>query len=257
MEDLVQAELSVTRMGQKLNVSVFILDGLLIDTGPYRKHDELSALFEQSDISEVVLTHHHEDHTGMAYWFEEREVPIYMHHKGIDLCEKKAKLPIYRQVFWGKRPPFKAEPVSDIFRTPEYTWETIYTPGHADDHIALYNREKGWMFGGDLFVMPKPKSMYRFESLPTLIRSLRKVLTYNFDVYIDSHAGILPDGKKRLQEKLRYLIQVQQEVLFLYNEGTSVSKIRKKLFPERHFMHYVSLFENSPKHMIRSIIHQH
>src|SRR5699024_5551110 len=187
----------------------------------------------------------------------EREVPIYMHPKGIELCEKKAKLPIYRQVFWGKRPPFKAEPVSDIFRTPEYTWETIYTPGHADDHIALYNREKGWMFGGDLFVMPKPKSMYRFESLPTLIRSLRKVLTYNFDVYIDSHAGILPDGKKRLQEKLRYLIQVQQEVLFLYNEGTSVSKIRKKLFPERHFMHYVSLFENSPKHMIRSIIHQH
>src|SRR5699024_4814794 len=110
---------------------------------------------------------------------------------------------------------------------------------------------------GDLFVMPKPKSMYRFESLPTLIRSLRKVLTYNFDVYIESHAGILPDGKKRLQEKLRYLIQVQQEGLFLYNEGTSRATIRSKRFPELHFMHYVSLLETSPKPMIRSIFHQH
>src|SRR5699024_12350467 len=101
------------------------------------------------------------------------------------------------------------------------------------------------------------KSMFRFELLATITRSLRKGVSYNCEGYIDSHGCILSDGKKRLQEKLRYLIQVQQEVLFLYNEGTSVSKIRKKLFPERHFMHYVSLFENSPKHMIRSIIHQH
>src|SRR5699024_12606895 len=101
---------------------------LLIHKGSYSNHEVLCAVIELSDISEVVLTHHHEDHTGMAYRFGEREVNIYMYPKGIELCEKKAKLPIYRQVFWGKRPPFKAEPVSDIFRTPEYTWETIYTP---------------------------------------------------------------------------------------------------------------------------------
>src|SRR5699024_11789450 len=100
------------------------------------------------------------------------------------------------------------------------TWETIYTPGHADDHIALYNREKGWMFGGGLFVMPKRKSMYRFESLPTLIRSLRKVLTYNFDLYIDSHAGILHDAQIRLHYNWCYLIQVEQRMILLYHDGT-------------------------------------
>lgn len=256
MEDLVQAEVTVMRMGQQLKVSVFLLDGLLIDTGPYRKHDELSSLFAQSEITQVVLTHHHEDHTGMAYWLEEQGVPLYMHSTGIEQCERRMKLPLYRRVFWGKRLPFHAAPIAETFQTPGYTWEVIHTPGHAADHIALYNKEKGWMFGGDLYVHPRPKSMYRFESLPTLIRSLRRVLTYDFDVYFDSHAGILRDGKKHLQEKLRYLIQVQQEVLFLHNEGATVKDIRKKLFPDKHFMHYISLFENSPKHMINSIIKQ-
>src|SRR5699024_2426730 len=66
-------------------------------------------------ISEVVLTHHHEDHTGMAYWFGEREVPIYMHPKGIELCEKKAKLPIYRQVFGESDHLLKLNPYQTSF----------------------------------------------------------------------------------------------------------------------------------------------
>ena len=62
-DDLEQAELTVSRMGNELEVSVYLIDGLLIDTGPYRKREELIALFEQRSIEQVILTHHHEDHT--------------------------------------------------------------------------------------------------------------------------------------------------------------------------------------------------
>jgi len=254
-EDLIQVELMVSMIGQQLAVSVFFIDGLLIDTGPNKREDEMLSLFEELDIEQVVLTHHHEDHAGLAHWIQKHiNVPIHMHSLGVKKCKKRERLPLYRRLFWGKRPRFEAIPIGENFRTEHYAWEVIHTPGHANDHIALYNPEKKWMFGGDLFVSPKPKSAYRFESVPLMIQSLRKILTYDFDVYICSHAGILFEGKQLLQRKLQYLMNMQQEVWFLHNEGKSVKQIQKELFPKKHFMHYISMFENSPKHFVRSVL---
>jgi len=255
LEDLLQAETTVALAGQKLLVSIFYIDNLLIDTGPSRRKDLLIPLFEEWEIDDVILTHHHEDHTGLAYWLQTRkQASLHMHENGIEGCKQEVRLPLYRHLFWGKRQPFEASNVGDTFETEHYTWEIIHTPGHADDHIALYNVEKGWLFGGDLYANPKPKSMFKFESVPETIRSLRKVLAYDFGTYICSHTGIILDGKKAIKKKLDYLISQQQEVLFLYNKGFTPKQIRKKLFPERHPMHYFSLFENSPMHFIHSII---
>ncbi|MBO1002286.1 MBL fold metallo-hydrolase [Pseudogracilibacillus auburnensis] len=256
-EDLLQAELTVSLGGQTLQVSVFLIDHLLIDTGPNRKQKSLISLFEQWDINDVILTHHHEDHTGLAYWLKHnKDATIHMHPLGATYGQKKARLPLYRRVFWGKRPAFHAKELSDTFQSEHYVWEVIHTPGHADDHIALYNKEKGWLFGGDLYVHPKPKSMFKFESVPKLIHSLRKVLAYDFDTYICSHAGVIFNGKKALKTKLDYLISLQQEVLFLHNKGMTRKQVRQELFPKKHMMHYISFFENSPRHFIDSIIDQ-
>lgn len=254
-EDLLQAELTVTMGGQKLFVSVYLIDGLLIDTGPSRRGDFLIPLYEEWDIKDVIVTHHHEDHTGLAHWLQHHnQVSVHMHETGIAYCEKEAKLPLYRHLFCGKRKPFEAQILGKTFHTEHYAWEIIHTPGHAEDHVALYNREKGWLFGGDLYVNPKPKSLFKFESVPETIHSLRKILTYDFHTYICSHAGIIIEGKKAIKKKLDYLISQQQEVLYLYNKGLSPRQIREKMFPKRHPMHYFSLFENSPMHFIRSIV---
>lgn len=254
-EDLTQAEFEITLAGQSLVVSVFLIDGMLIDTGPSKVKEALISLFDQWEISEVVLTHHHEDHTGLAsYLQKERHIPIYIHEMGIPNAIHKMKLPLYRKVFWGEREPFQPVPLEIVHRTPKYTWDVIHTPGHAHDHVALYNREKRWMFGGDLFVQPTPKSLFAFESVPKIIESLQKILTYDFDVYICSHAGVILSGREAIEEKLDYLIGVQVEVLALYEKGTSPCEIQKRMFPKRHPMQYFSLFENSPRHIVNSIL---
>lgn len=255
LEDLTQAEFSVTLGGQTMIVSVFFIDGMLIDTGPRRQEKLLTAFYDNLEIEKVVLTHHHEDHSGLAYWLQsEKEIPIYIHPIGVEICKKKAKLPLYRHLFWGKREAFQAESIEKIFQTENYVWEVLHTPGHAEDHIALYNKKKGWMFGGDLYVHPQPKSSFKFESIPDMIKSLHKVLKYDFETYICSHQGIIFDGKKAVQKKLDYLISLQQEILFLYNKGMTPREIRKELFPKRHMMHYLSFFENSPMHFIHSVV---
>lgn len=254
-EDLSQAEVKVSMLGQELIVSVFFIDGLLIDTGPVKNKAELIEVFNKWNISNVILTHHHEDHTGLASWLQKnQQIPVHIHELGVEKCVNIAEIPLYRNIFWGKRAPFEPIPLGIIFKTEHYTWDVIHTPGHSEDHIALYNREKKWMFGGDLYVQPKPKSMFSFESLPETIRSLEKTLTYDFSTYICSHAGFIPNGKRVLEKKLTYLISIQEEVLTLHKEGVSPQDIRRKIFPKNHPMNYLSLFENSPKHMIRSVL---
>ena len=255
-EDVLQATIPVSLAKSVLHVSLYLVDGMLIDTGPSRKADLVTSLLSQWEFDQVVLTHHHEDHTGLAPWIErEKRVPIYIHETGIELCEKKAKLPFYRHLFWGKRDAFSPEKLGANVQSNHYMWEVIHTPGHAIDHIALFNREKGWMFGGDLFVQPRPKSMFRFEDVPLLISSLRKVLTYDFTTYFCQHAGIIVDGKKVLKQKLDYLLGMQQEILFRYNEGKSTKQIQQELFPKKHIMNYFSLGESSARHFIHSITH--
>src|SRR6185312_5639646 len=130
--------------------------------------------------------------------------------------------------------------IGDTYKTANYHWDVIHTPGHSHDHVALYNREKKWMFSGDLFVQSTQKSLFAFESVPEIIKSLKKLLTYEFETLICSHAGVIREGRKAIEKKLNFLQSVQQEVGMFHQKGLSPKEIRKKLFPKSHPMHYFS-----------------
>jgi len=253
-EDLTQAEITNRWGRHSMTVSVYLIDGMMVDTGPIKKRKDLIPLFNEWKPSQVVLTHHHEDHTGMAASLQEKGVPIYIHASGIPLCTDPMKLPLYRRVFWGERPPFQPAPIGQEHDSLNYKWEVIPTPGHAEDHIVLFNKEKGWMIGGDLYVHPQPKSAFSFESFPKMASSLRKVLTYDFDVYFCSHAGIIQNGRRAIQRKLDYLESVIQEIHHYESVGLSPREIHKKMFPKSHPMHVLSFFENSPRHIVNSVL---
>jgi endoribonuclease LACTB2 len=241
--------------GVKLHVYCFVLDGTLIDTGSKSVEKELIPFFQQQEIDQVVITHYHEDHTGCASYFQEvKNVPIYMSEIMLEYCKKKADYPLYRKVFWGKRKPFHAQPIGKTFSSRNATWDVIETPGHAIDHLAFLNRETGQLFTGDLYVMGKTKVILREESIPAIIESLKKVLTYDFKEVFCSHAGFLKKGRAALERKLEYLLELQDRVLQLYNDGMSVNEITKTLFPKKYPIITISSGEWDSKHIIRSII---
>lgn len=254
-EDLLQTELIVDRFGQKLSVSVFLIDHLLIDTGPFQKKQILIPLYKKWAIEQVVLTHHHEDHTGLASWLQSnKHVPIHTHPLGVPISTRKERLPLYRFLFWGNRERFQPLGLDRTLETSNYVWEIIHTPGHAPDHASIYNKEKGWIFGGDLYVQSKPKSAYTFEDLPEMIRSLEKLLTYDFETYICSHSGIISDGKEAIRKKRDYLVETRDEIIYLHNKGMTVVEIRKQLFPKMYPLHFLSFFEFSSTHFIKSML---
>ncbi|RDI43234.1 MBL fold metallo-hydrolase [Falsibacillus pallidus] len=256
-DEIIQAEMKVTFAKQSLYVNLYLIDGILVDTGPSSKTNELIPVLKSWDYDQVILTHYHEDHSGLAPWIQKnREVPIFIHEQGIELCTKRANLPFYRKVFWGGRKAFIPKILPERLNGRKYEWEFIHSPGHSPDHIALYNQENGWMFGGDLYVLGKPKSLFAFEDASILMGSIQKVLEYDFETYICSHAGIFKDGKKMLQRKLDYLEEVKGKVELLQKKGSSQREITKTLFPKKHALNYLSMFENSPSYLVRSFFQQ-
>lgn len=240
---------------RKSKVFAFLVDGMLIDTGPQCFESALIPFYEKASFDLVALTHSHEDHSGNAPWIQEnRKVPIYVHPNGIAVCAQQTPYPKYRQETWGTREVFKALPISDSIRSREKEWEVIYTPGHADDHVSLLQPDTGTLFTGDLFVSPKTKVIMRNESIPQIMDSIRTLLAYDFDSMFCCHAGFLPDGKRKMKDKIEYLDEVSEEVKGLYTKGHSIQEIDQLMFGKKYPITFVSEGEWDSLHIVSSIV---
>ena len=238
-----------------LNVYCYVVDGVLIDTGSQSLRKHFEQFIDEADFDQVRITHFHEDHTGCAAYIEKtKNRPIYINEKSIDVCAQPANYPLYRQFFWGKRKLFHAEPMLETFTSRNARWDVIDTPGHADDHKAFLNRETGQLFTGDLYVTERTKVVLAEESVPTIINSLERVLTYDFHDVFCNHRGFVADGRLALERKLDYLLSLQQEVLALQQAGYPAEVICRQLFPRKYPITKFSSGEWDSIHIVTSII---
>ncbi|MGG4444368.1 MBL fold metallo-hydrolase [Brevibacillus fortis] len=239
-------------------IYVYVTDGMLVDTGPKVLEQALIHRFHEASFDSVVLTHSHEDHVGTASWIaQHKQVPLLIHEKGLDICSQKAQYPFYRKITWGIRDPFVAQPLGDVHHSRSLEWKVLYSPGHAHDHVALLDESTGRLFCGDLFMGVKTKVILREESIPTLMNSLRAVLTYDFQSIFCAHSGYHPDGKTRLQQKLEHLENLSGEILHLYSQGLSSQEINTRMFPSKPLIIAASTGEFDSLHIVTSVLAEH
>lgn len=242
-------------LGNSLQVFVYLIDGMLIDSGPSKLQKEVTDFCEKYGIEKIVHTHFHEDHTGnTAYLSQRYGVPSYIHPESVARCRKKADLPLYRHLFWGKRDAFAPLALPETIENKGIKWEVIPTPGHCEDHVVLLDHEQGRLFTGDLFLHPKTKVIMRQENMPLLMASLRKLLQKEFCTIFCGHAGVFEDGFRLIEEKLAYLEELQGSALAMYEKGMDINEIAKLIFPKTASVTYISGGEWSSYHIIRSMI---
>lgn len=239
-------------------VFVFLVDGMLIDTGAEKLQKELIGFFNAHSFDQVVLTHHHEDHTGNAAWIQQnRNTPFFIHPKGLDIIKADGEYPDYRKITWGNRSAFDAQPLGEHVDSRTLDWKVIHTPGHADDHVALFHEESGRLFTGDLFVSSKTRVMMNTESVTLIAASLRKLLALPFQSVFCSHAGYLENGRALLEQKLHHLETLQKKIIELYEKGQTPAEINHQLFQKSYPIVQFSEGEWDTIHIVKSVVADH
>src|SRR5439155_257407 len=109
---------------------------------------------------------------------------------------------LYRRVAWGARQPAPAAPLGDDVATPRFRFRVVHTPGHAVDHVALFEPERGWLFSGDLYLAPRLRYLRADEDVYAMMDSLRRVLALGPQVLFCQHRGRVEQGAARPRDKL-------------------------------------------------------
>ncbi len=127
------------------------------------------------EISLILVTHGHLDHVmAAADVVRLTSAPLCIHQASPRLQAGGIQDPVLQQLF-------PALPVPDRLLTdaneacglPGIELRSIYTPGHAPDHVAFYQPERGVLFGGDsLFAGSIGRTDFPNSDLNTLLRSI-------------------------------------------------------------------------------------
>ena len=226
---------------------------LIIDTG-FNQPECADALFKGIEElgleiakTDVLLTHRHSDHTGLASMLEEKGASIYAGHKeSIAIhkmlsgeawkdMEQRAKLfgldkygitvddhPGYR----FRPQPFKkctTLKAGDVLRYGEYNFEVVDIPGHTPGHIGLYEAQHKLFFCGDhiLASITPNITFWGFEqdSLAQYFASLRKVAAMQIEWLFTAHREIVRDHKARISELIEHHETRLAEIMHILGDG--------------------------------------
>ncbi len=221
--------LKVGRFNQGINTQfiVYRLGDTVIDAGPSNQWRHISAYLNKEPVKQLLLTHHHEDHSGNAHRIAKQ---FSITPKAPRLAQAKLAngyaTPLLQRVVWGSPRPVQTQALSEI----EYLSDgreiiPIHTPGHAKDLTCFHMPEQGYFFSGDLYIAKTIKMLRQDENLKELIQSLQRVQTLDFDTVFCPHGGVIKDGKQALKLKLNNILQMCSEVKELAEKGWSFEQI--------------------------------
>lgn len=234
-------------------VSVYVVDGLLIDTGPHRTRREIVAVARDQGVRQVYCTHQHEDHTGgsRALYDTLGLMPQAGAMTAAHLLTPP-RIHRYRQFSWGQARGAPARAVDHV-ATERYAFEVMPTPGHSPDHTVLVEPTQGWVFGGDLFIHERAKYLRADENLPALIESLCCVAALHPTILFCGHAGVIDDPAAAIARKLAYWDTLRVEIQRRKGGGQSLNAIRDALLGPEGMMAHLSRGHLSKLNMIRAL----
>ncbi len=189
---------------------------IVIDPGPddaahvTRVLDQVAASGRRVGL--ILLTHGHSDHRGAA--------DALAHATGATVRG------------WTTR----AAPLRDgeVIVLDGRRLQVLYTPGHAQDHVAFYSEDEGVLFSGDLIlgegtvnVTPPGGSMTDY------LRSLERVGRLELNLIAPGHGPLIRTPRQRIVEYLSHRRRRERQVLELLAGGPqSAQALAAMIYPD-------------------------
>jgi glyoxylase-like metal-dependent hydrolase (beta-lactamase superfamily II) len=239
-------------------INVYLIRGnqgyLLVDSG-WNTDESFNALKKDlaeigadiKDISQIVVTHVHPDHYGMAGRIKKLSgATIAMHHIEKEFIEPRYvsmeellhqtdrmliangvphnEMVALRDATVGLEQyavptlPDKTFHDGETVTTGMFTFRVVWTPGHSSGHICLYEPEKKVLLSGD-HILPKitpnigvhPQSIE--NPLGRYLKSLQEVRELNVELTLPGHDKPFTRLRPRIDEIIRHHHHRNQEIL--------------------------------------------
>ncbi|MDQ7051878.1 MAG: MBL fold metallo-hydrolase [candidate division KSB1 bacterium] len=252
----------VGRFASRINTTCILyrIDGTVIDTGPPNQWRWVRQFLHEKDVRQVFITHHHEDHSGNGANIhrEWAAAAIQAHPDALPLLQQGYHLHLYRQIIWGRPDHYTIEPVTGgLSIRNDLRAELVHAPGHSTDMTCVYLPERGWLFTGDLYIASRPKFLRRDENPRQEIESLRTVLKLDFQTVFCAHRGVVQNGRQALQDKLEFLLDLQQNVHELARQGLSPKEVTQRLLGREELLSWMTFFHFSKRNLIQTFWPDH
>jgi ribonuclease/clavin/mitogillin len=232
----------------------YLAGGVLIDCGPPATAAAVCDWLQGRTVDAVVITHHHEDHSGGAALLQARRglTPL-IHRAGLERVARGFPMEIYRRVAWGRYSTVAAAPLPVVVEAGGVRLEVVETPGHSPDHVCFFERARGWLFTGDLFLAERQRYLRMDEDLSTLIESLRRVCALPIARVYCAHRGPVADGPAALRRRLDRLVSLRERVLDLLGQGLSEAEVARRAVGTEGPMTWLTLGHFSARNFVRSL----
>jgi glyoxylase-like metal-dependent hydrolase (beta-lactamase superfamily II) len=242
------------------SVSAYLADTpdgrVLVDTGQPAAWRDLARYLRAAGGDDVrrairgaVITHQHEDHAGNAARLAALGVPLAMSEATRDAVRAVPAPGFYRDFTWGRMaavpdgaPSFDPAPLA-----------LVATPGHSADHHAVWDAERGTLFGGDLFIGVKVRIAHPGEDLRALARSLRRAAALGPVRLFDAHRGLVPNAAAALEAKAAWVEDTVARVEALLARGWPARRVRATVLGREEFAGYLSFGHYSRINFVRAV----
>lgn len=206
----------------------------LIDAGvgdPVHLRDIEAALADRdgphAGLSRVVVTHAHSDHIS-----------------GVTALAARWPEASFEKMVWPDRDarwPVAWKPLADgeLVDCGDSQLRVIHTPGHAPDHISLFDEESRTLFCGDLVVAGSTVVIPggRGGDLAAYLRSLARIMALEPRRLLPAHGPAVEDPAAVVHEYLRHRRLREAQIVEQLTEGPAtaaslVEHIYRDLRPE-------------------------
>lgn len=232
-----------------VKVSVFLTGDTLVDTGFPRAAPVIARLLDERRVRGSVVTHWHEDHSGNLAVLAARGVPIGLTDATAARLPETTRLPFYRWVFWGHAP---APPRFEPYCLPDEL-EVVPTPGHSDDHRAIWHPATATIFTGDLVLGVRVTAVLADENPRQSLDSVRRVLALEPVRIFDAHRGLIREPKGLLAAKIAWMEDTIGSIEHLIDQGLDDRPIRNRVLGREDSVGRISFGQTSKLNFVRAV----